>query len=124
MKHIPVISSSDYYRIEELIDITSFAEILEGYYQATGIPNGLVGPEGELITQAGWIDACTHFHRGNEETNRRCIESNCSLLEQARPTTISYSLCKNGLYDYATPIMIEGHHIATLFMGQLLHESK
>lgn len=122
MKKIPAISSSDYYRIEELIDITSITEILESYYQATGIPNGLVGPAGELLTQAGWIDACTHFHRGNDETNRRCVESNCDLLEQAQRNKVSFSLCKNGLYDYATPIMIEGHHLATLFMGQLLHE--
>lgn len=123
MKKIPAISSSDYYRIEELIDITSFAELLEGYYMATGISNGLVGRDGELITQAGWIEACTHFHRGNQETNRRCVESNCSLLEEAHHKKVSYSLCKNGLYDYATPIIIEGNHIATLFMGQLLHES-
>ncbi|WP_299203266.1 diguanylate cyclase [uncultured Amphritea sp.] len=123
MNKIPAVSSSDYYRIEELVDITSFAELLEGYYKATGIPNGLVGLDGGLITQAGWIDACTHFHRGNEETNRRCVESNCTLLEQAHNKKVSYSLCKNGLYDYATPIIIEGNHIATLFMGQLLHTS-
>ncbi|MBN0989337.1 diguanylate cyclase [Amphritea pacifica] len=121
MNKIPV-NGSDDYRIEKLLDITSFAELLEGYYQATGIPNGLVGPGGELITQAGWIDACTRFHRGHEETNRRCVESNCTLLEQAQTQKVCNSLCKNGLYDYATPINIDGKHIATLFMGQLLHQ--
>jgi diguanylate cyclase (GGDEF)-like protein/PAS domain S-box-containing protein len=30
-------------------------------------------------------------------------------------------LCKNGLYDYATPIVIEGEQLATLFLGQVLH---
>jgi diguanylate cyclase (GGDEF)-like protein/PAS domain S-box-containing protein len=30
-------------------------------------------------------------------------------------------LCKNGLYDYATPVVIEGRQLATLFLGQVLH---
>ncbi|WP_428034128.1 diguanylate cyclase [Amphritea sp.] len=123
MKKIPAISSSDYYPINELLDITRFAELLEGYYQATGIPNGLVGLNGEVLTQAGWTEACNYFHRGNEETNRRCVKSNCTLLEQAQNQKVSYSRCQNGLYDYATPVIIEGNHVATLFMGQLLHEA-
>jgi len=122
MKKIPADSSSDFYRIEDLINISRFASLLEGYYLVTGIPNGLVGLDGKLITQAGWIDACAHFHRVNDESQRQCIESNCSLIKQTHREQASYLQCKNGLYDYATPIMIEGKPVATLFLGQLLHE--
>ncbi|WP_417223237.1 diguanylate cyclase [Amphritea sp.] len=122
MNKISVANLDDVYRIEALIDLPSFAEILEGYYQATGIPNSLMGPTGEVLTKAGWTDACSNFHRTHEASSRCCNDSDSGLLKQAEQQ-LSYSLCKNGLYDYAMPIIIEDRKIATLYMGQLLHSA-
>ncbi|MDX2421500.1 MAG: diguanylate cyclase [Amphritea sp.] len=122
MNRISATGSIDTYHIEELIDIPSFAEILEGYYQATGIPNSLMAPTGETLAKAGWTDACRYFHRTNDASNRCCNASDHGLLEQAKQQ-LSYSLYKNGLYDYAIPIIIKDQAIAILYMGQLLHEA-
>jgi diguanylate cyclase (GGDEF)-like protein/PAS domain S-box-containing protein len=105
---------------QDLVDIVGFSRLLENFYAATGIPNGLVGTAGEIITQAGWVDACVLFHRVNPETNRRCQESNLELMRQLRDGEVACSLCKNGLIDYATPVVIEGRQLATLFLGQVL----
>jgi diguanylate cyclase (GGDEF)-like protein/PAS domain S-box-containing protein len=114
-------TEEEFYRFSDLIDIDAFSQLLESFYKATGIPNGLVGPEGELLTQAGWCDACTLFHRAHLETNRFCQESNLELMQKLHEGEVAGSLCKNGLYDYATPVVIEGHQLATLFLGQV-HE--
>lgn len=106
----------------DLVDIDAFASLLESFYTATGIPNGLVGVNGELLTQAGWVNACANFHRDNPETNRRCQQSNLDLMRDLRDGQIASAICENGLIDYATPVVIEGHQLATLFLGQVLNE--
>jgi diguanylate cyclase (GGDEF)-like protein/PAS domain S-box-containing protein len=116
-------AEGEFYHFSDLVDIDAFSQLLESFFKATGIPNGLVDPEGELLTQAGWCDACTLFHRSHPETNRFCQESNFELMQKLREKEVAGSLCKNGLYDYATPVMIEGHQLATLFLGQVLEEA-
>jgi C4-dicarboxylate-specific signal transduction histidine kinase len=59
------------------------------------------------------------FHRVNKQTLSRCLESDTSLSRQmleGKPYAIYR--CLNGLTDCASPIVIEGKHIANLFIGQ------
>ena len=118
MKDIKV--RDENYKFSDLVDIEAFKEILESFYKVTKIPNGIVGNSGEVITQAGWVDACTIFHRANVESKLCCEESNLSLMENLSNQKVTYSKCKNGLLDYATPIIIDGKRIATIFLGQIL----
>lgn len=111
------------YSYSDLVDIASFTRLLETFFKATGIPNGLVGVNGEIISQAGWVDACALFHRVNPETSRYCQESNLAIMHDLRDGQVVGGKCKNGLIDYATPVVIEGHQLATLFLGQVLHEA-
>lgn len=108
---------------KDLVDIVAFERLMESFYKATGIPNGLVAEDGELLSQVGWTNACALFHRVNEQTNQQCIESNISLMESLQEGEIACAKCKNGLIDYATPVVIEGQRLATLFLGQVLSES-
>jgi diguanylate cyclase (GGDEF)-like protein/PAS domain S-box-containing protein len=110
------------YNFSDLVDITEFKEVLISFYKATGIPNALVGKSGKIISEAGWVDACALFHRVNSETNSRCLESNHALMKNISDGKVSSAFCKNGLIDYATPIVIEGQILATLFLGQVLNE--
>lgn len=107
----------------DLVDIAAFERLMESFYKATGIPNGLVAEDGELLSQVGWTNACALFHRANAHTNQQCIESNISLMESLHEGEIACAKCKNGLIDYATPVVIEGQRLATLFLGQVLNES-
>lgn len=111
------------YNFNELVDVIEFEELLKSFYKATGIPNALVGVDGKIICQVGWIDACALFHRVNKESNLQCQESNNVLLKSVSNGKVSHFLCKNGLIDYATPIVIEGQILATLFLGQVLNEA-
>ncbi len=108
------------YKFSDLVDIPKFTEVLDSFYKATQIPNGLVGEEGEIISQSGWVDACALYHRANPHSNQHCIQSNLELMSNLHEGQVAYSFCKNGLIDYATPVVIEGQRIATLFLGQVL----
>jgi len=110
------------YRFTDLVDIDAFRSMLKSFYEATGILHGLVDTDNNIISAMGWQQACTDFHRVNPCSNARCLESNCYLAEHLSEGAFVGYACKNGLMDYATPIVIEGRHLATLYFGQLLHE--
>ncbi len=111
------------YKFSDLVDVTAFTKLLENFFKGTGIPNGLIGNDGEIISQAGWVQACALFHRVDEQSNKHCLDSNIELMRKLHDGEVTHSLCKNGLLDYATPIEVEGHRLATLFLGQVLNEA-
>ncbi len=110
------------YRFTDLVDIEAFREMLKSFYEATGILHGLVDAENNVISAIGWQDACTNFHRAAPISNQRCEESNKRLAVQLGDNTFVGGTCLNGLMDYASPIVIEGKQMATLYFGQILHE--
>jgi diguanylate cyclase (GGDEF)-like protein/PAS domain S-box-containing protein len=110
------------YHFTDLVDIEAFQSMLTAFYEATGILHGLVDNEGNIISGCGWQDACTQFHRVHPETCRRCQESNLEMAEHLQDRGYAGGLCRNGLMDYATPIVIDGQQLATLYFGQCLHE--
>lgn len=118
-----IMGSDKKYNFSDLVDVIEFEELLKSFYKATGIPNALVGADGKIISQIGWIDACALFHRANQESNLQCQESNNTLIKSVSNGKVTRALCKNGLIDYATPIIIEGQVLATLFLGQVLNEA-
>lgn len=117
-----IIENKSDYKFSDLVDIDEFIKLLDSFYKATGIPNGLVGNDGTIISQSGWTDACNLFHRTNLKSKQFCEESNLCLMEKLKDKVVSSEKCKNGLIDYATPIEIEGNRLATLFLGQVLNE--
>jgi diguanylate cyclase (GGDEF)-like protein/PAS domain S-box-containing protein len=113
------------YRFTDLVDIEAFREMLKSFYEATGILHGLVDAENNVISAIGWQEACTDFHRICPISKERCEESIRRLAEEAGTQNKTYvgGLCLNGLMDYASPIVIEGKQMATLYYGQVLHEA-
>ncbi|MDD2770296.1 MAG: diguanylate cyclase [Methylococcus sp.] len=110
------------YRFTDLVDAEGLHNMLQSLYEATGIMHGLTDADNHIISAVGWEEACTNFHRAHPCTNARCLESNCYLAEHLGEGAFVGSACTNGLMDYATPIVIEGRHLATLYFGQVLHE--
>lgn len=95
--------------------------MLESFFLATGIPNGVVEANGELLSLSSGDNVCAQFHRCQPEAEKRCRESNRIIMSNLNEGHIAGGLCKNGLMDYATPVVIEGQQLATLFLGQVLH---
>lgn len=106
------------------LDFSRLNTLFENFLQVMNVPIALVDMQGKVLASSRWQRACISFHRHAEHTLQHCLQSDRDLalqLEQGK----NYSIyrCRNGLTDCATPIILEGEHIANLFIGQfLLHE--
>lgn len=109
------------YQFIDLVDVPAFARLLEHFFQATGIPNGVVDTNGELLSMSSGENACSMFHRTQSEAADLCRDSNLELVRNLRDGCVVGGLCRNGLMDYATQVVVEGRQLATLFLGQVLH---
>jgi PAS domain S-box-containing protein len=112
------------YGIRDLVDIEYLHRILEQFSVATGFTVGLVAePDQELLIATGWRDICTKFHRACPKSEKCCKRSNRILTRQLRELKeINIEPCEMGLIDGATPIIVEGVHIASLYTGQVFFE--
>jgi diguanylate cyclase (GGDEF)-like protein/PAS domain S-box-containing protein len=110
------------YCFTDLVDIEAFRHMLQSFYEATGILHGLVDTDNNIISAIGWQEACTDFHRAYPRSRQRCEASNRELAEQLENEPFVGGQCRNGLMDYACPIIIEGKLMATLYFGQVFHE--
>ncbi|WP_460021438.1 transporter substrate-binding domain-containing protein [Magnetospira thiophila] len=107
--------------IAEIMDLKHLQELLENFCAAVGIASAIIDLKGNVLAAARWQRACTDFHRVHEESCARCIESDTDLaLHLQKGKDFAVYRCKNGLTDAASPIIIEGEHVANVFIGQFL----
>lgn len=109
-------------RFSSLVDVQKVQQLLDRLYDATGIPSGIIEVDSTIISATGWQDICTKFHRACEQSRQNCLESDRIIAEHLHTRAYVGYQCKNGLLEYACPIMIEGKHLATLFIGQFFIE--
>ena len=107
--------------IDEIIDIPSLQGLLDNFCNSIEIASAIIDLKGNVLASSRWQKACTHFHRVNESSCANCIQSDTDLSSKLEDGE-EYSIykCKNGLVDCASPIIINGKHIANVFIGQFL----
>ena len=106
-------------RLADLFDIGTVEHLLKSFCDSTGVASAIIDRDGNLLVSTNWQRVCTDFHRINEQTRHQCIESDTSLanqLKEQKPYAIYR--CRNGMIDAAAPILIQGRHIANVFVGQ------
>ncbi len=110
------------YRFSDLVDISFLKQLLNSFYIATGIPHGLHDENNNILSGIGWQDICTQFHRVCPQTECRCKQSDSYIFDHLHDGAYVSYKCMNGLMDFGVPIIIEGQHLASIFLGQFLHE--
>ena len=110
-------------KIQHIIPVDKLNKLMEKFTIATGMGSAVIDLKGNIISGAGWQDICTKFHRIHPETKKNCIESDIELANQLGKNK-SYNAyhCKNGMIDVAVPIIIQGKHLANVFIGQFFFE--
>ncbi|MBV1757656.1 MAG: EAL domain-containing protein [Dethiosulfatibacter sp.] len=117
-------SSEDINDLKEILEIEKLSKLLEQFYYATGLANSIVDLNGNILHGVGWKSICTEFHRKHEISLERCLKSDTILANQLKKKEkYSIYICKNGMVDVATPITIDGVHIANLLIGQFFFET-
>jgi len=110
------------YHISELIDIPLLQQLFDSFFELTGIMHAFLDVDTNILTRTGWSDMCLKFHRICPQTEFRCKQSDSFMSAHLEDGPYIRYRCMNGLIDYATPIIVEGQHLATIYMGQLLNE--
>lgn len=109
------------YNLTDLIEVERTRNLLESFFDAEGIPAAIIDLEGKVLVSSRWHRICTDFHRVNANSCKKCIESDTVLANEVlQGKRFSLYRCPNGLTDAASPITIEGQHIANAFIGQFL----
>jgi len=109
--------------ILDLIDFERVDVLLEGFNKTTGFVTAILDLDGKVLSKSGWRQMCTHFHRTNPETAKKCIISDTVLSgKMAEGEKYHFYKCLNGLVDVAVPIIIDEEHVANLFSGQFFFE--
>jgi len=108
--------------IEDLINIEKLEDIFIRFSKLTGYTTGFIKQDTrDILISTGWSDACKTYHRGNESSEHICQDSNTELTKNLRDThDISMKECQHGMVDGATPVIIDGEHLADIFSGQVL----
>ncbi len=107
------------YLFREIVDMTAIEEAMSHFHNLTGIPFNIADNDGELLAAVGAQDVCMKFHRACPETLRKCRAAE-KLAEDAANTDEPYLVyeCDNGLIHAAKPILVDGIHLATVFLEQ------
>jgi PAS domain S-box-containing protein len=102
----------------KILDCVMLQSIMDDLYTITGYTMAIVDMEGNVLIKTGWQDICEVFHRRNEQCRLNCRDSDTKLAQNIRPGEFKLYQCQNHLWDVATPLMVGGIHLATLYFGQ------
>jgi ligand-binding sensor protein len=106
-------------QLSDLVDLTDLQNLFTAFCESVGIASAIIDLEGTVLVSANWQRACTGFHRVNTESCKLCIESDTELALQLQTgQDFTMYTCKNGMTDAASPIVVEGRHLANVFIGQ------
>lgn len=116
--------AGEHVELKEIIDIISIQSLMNDFYKLTHIPMGLDDLTGRSVVSVGWQDICTKFHRIHPETCKFCFESNKNLSSGIPHGEIKEYKCLNNMWDIATPITVDNHHIGNIVAGQFFFEEE
>lgn len=107
------------YRFEQLVDLDRVGSLLQAHHKITGVCSGILDLEQNILVAEGWGDICNCFHRVHPVTNGWCLESNEHITHRLDELAGDFRecRCKNGLWDIAMPIVIDGTTVASFFVG-------
>jgi signal transduction histidine kinase len=107
-----------------IINAEEIQSLMDDFYELTHIGIAVVDMSGKVLVATGWQDICTKFHRIHPETKRNCIESDLYLSQHVKPGEYVKYKCKNNMWDIATPIVVGGKRMGTVFLGQFFYEDE
>ncbi|OFI34664.1 PocR ligand-binding domain-containing protein [Alteromonas lipolytica] len=111
------------YAFTEIFDIPKLTELCESFTRINGTVTALLDLDGNVHIKTGWQPICTQFHRLNEKSAARCLESDTAIANKlAQGEKYNVYQCKNGLVDVAVPIYVGNQHVANFFTGQFLFQ--
>jgi diguanylate cyclase (GGDEF)-like protein len=114
------------YKFNQLVNLEQLQQLLESHHRLSGMACGLFDANENNLLAVGWQQICTQFHRINPVSCARCRESDAFVkahLHNHNAPPREYR-CKNNMIEIAIPIVIDGHHLATVSTGQFFYDDE
>ena len=105
-------------------DSPGLQNLMDRFQELSGLANAVIDLKGKVLIASGWQEICIRFHRVHPEACRHCVESDIYLSANLNQGRYALYRCKNGLWDMATPVVVDGRHVANVFSGQFLLEGE
>ncbi len=109
--------------LTELIDIDQLRNLLDHFHKLTGYAIAIGDQDNNILIGLGWQEICTKYHRVNQASCQNCKISDAFFSQQTPNHPITYK-CKNGLWDFACPIIINNNNVAYIFFGQFFYDDE
>lgn len=111
-------------KLTDIVNQRFLQELQEAFAEALGMACIIIDQKGNPITEPSrFTEFCMVHNRGCQKGNDRCIRSDIKGSEQSaiscKPAIYK---CENGLFDFASPIIIENNQIGAILGGQVLSE--
>jgi PAS domain S-box-containing protein len=111
------------YSFADLVDINRIRRLAENLYRVTGIPIGIMGADGTIYMEVGWHDVCARFHLLHPQARQCHIEMTQQISGRKAPGFFVYR-CGNGMHHAVTPLILDGCHIASIYLGQFFYDQQ
>lgn len=112
------------YSLGEMMDASLFQNIMDYFYELTGIPVGIIDMNGNIIVKEGWQDICINFHRAKPAACKNCLESDYEITQGIKLGEYREYKCKNNLWDIATPIYVGSQLMGHIYLGQFFYQEE
>lgn len=106
--------------LSDIVDIPLLQALMDDYNNQVGLSLAIVESDGTVLVRSGWQEICTRFHRVHPQSCVNCVESDAYISSGVKSGDYKIYRCKNNLWDVATPIIVGGHHLGNIFVGQFL----
>lgn len=109
----------------DLVSREKLERILHVFTEVAGVASIITYADGHPITQPHhFTPFCLDYCRSTQRGRSKCYESDRhGGMESARlKAPYIYKCLNSGLIDCAAPVIVEGHHLATILAGQVLEE--
>jgi|GEM_PF-953604 len=111
-------------RLAELIDRDDLQALIDDLCRLTDIGGAVVDTSGAILASAGWRDICARYHRVHPVTKERCVESDLELSQGIEPGGHRLYRCRNGMWDMAAPVHVDGNHVGNVYLGQFFFDDE
>lgn len=109
-------------RLQDIIDLEDLTALMRFFYEAAGIPVGVLDADHNWLVSIGWQKICVDFHRAHAKSREKCLLSEARVRKYLKDRDYLVYSCPNGMVEVAIPILLDDVPLGFFFLGQFLHK--
>lgn len=107
--------------LQDIVEIAELKELLLFFYEAVGVPLGVLDKNRQSLVTVGCQSICTEFHRSSPASREKCLQDTEQLLQRLDSADCLCLTCPLGLERVVFPLRLHDTLLGVFFLGQFLH---